>query len=116
MATLGQNPDWDSFVERAVDQLLRELAENAGAGRDEEFAVRPQVDIESSTVVRQRLRSYSMSLLTAAGAGTGDLVCDNGTSTVECTLVLRPHGTAYYRCLHSPPDCYDASHQSIACP
>ena len=116
MSSLERTADWDAFVSRAVDDLLHALSEDAEAGRDENFALRPEASLEASELVRERLTSYSMSLLSAARAGTGTVVCNNGVTTVDCTFVLRPHETPYHRCLHSPPDCYDASGESIVCP
>jgi hypothetical protein len=115
MAMLEQQPDWSDFVRRAVDDLLADLTRQA-ATRSESLAVEMQSDIESAGVLRERLESYSMSLLAASGAGTGNLRCNNGSSTVDCAFVLRPDGSPYYRCVHSPPDCYDADYRTIACP
>jgi hypothetical protein len=135
MARLEPQGDWEPLVNRAVDDLLRALVEvgpdewtyeslEVPDTGDEAHLFRwepPESDVENrrapAAPVRELLTSYSMSLLAAAGAGTGTLLCDDGNSIVDCEFILRPRGTPYYRCVgHAPPDCYDASYQTIGCP
>jgi hypothetical protein len=115
MPSLRPDQDWSAYVDEAVDDLLGDLLGGAG-GR--EGLVRPVEPLDEPVAgVRERLVSYSMSMLAAAGAGTGALRCDNGDTTVDCEFVLRPHKTPFYRCIgHTPADCYDESYHSIDCP
>lgn len=109
---LEASADWSRYVERAVDDLLEELGVDSAAYGP----LGERVDIES-TFVRERLSAFAVNLLAAAQAGTGSLECDDGRSVVDCTFVLRPDQSPYYRCLgHAPPHCYDANQQTIACP
>jgi hypothetical protein len=125
MATLHHNADWTALLDRAVDDLLQGLADDtarevrneyaAPSGEHEDVASLPQFDIGSSVAVRQRLVSYSATLLMAASASTGD-TCSDGEEVVDCRREFHPDSPPVYRCLHSPPHCYDNEGHRIACP
>jgi hypothetical protein len=97
---LDPQPDWEELVSRAVDDLMDDL---------------PPAMLESRRV-RERLMSYSLTLVAAARAASGGLRCNDGSTTVDCVFVLRPNDTPYYRCMHAPPHCYDAQFNTIRCP
>jgi hypothetical protein len=109
-----EESDWSVFVDRAVDDFLEQLREELSEDRSSWDALRSRP--RQAELFRERLTSYSMQLVAAAAAGTGNIKCNNGSSTVDCDFVLRPNDTPYYRCLHAPPDCYDADHKTIPCP
>src|SRR5688572_9858117 len=109
------NAGWNDLLDRAVDDLVRGLADDAAresrgeyaptSGEGEDLAILSGFDIASSIAVRERLMSYSVTLLMAASAGTGD-TCNDGAEIVDCRREFRPDGPSIYRCLHSPPHCY----------
>jgi hypothetical protein len=135
MTRLERHGSWEPVISQAVDDLLRALAaygppEWTHASLDVQQA-RSEARLfrwdpseaglgaqpPTTGHVRELLTSYSMRLLTAGALGTGSLLCDDGSSVVDCEFILRPNDAPYYRCVgHTPPDCYDVNHRTMGCP
>lgn len=118
--------EWHDFVDEAVDELLSVIGPQLAAQMvlARPTRERPRVfgledELASERVagdVRRLLSSYSMQLI-AAGAASAAARCDDGSSTVDCDLILRPDKDPHYRCVgHAPPHCYDANGYSTRCP
>ena len=112
---LQPHEDWSALIDEAVDNLVAELMDQPIRGWADAVVGPPGVE----SAVRERLVTFSTTLLAAAATGVGHLQCDDGISDpVDCDFIFRPNNDPYYRCRgHSPPHCYRADYATMPnCP